>query len=623
MEIKFELKAPTHAVFDLGGHLYGQVIPSIAEFIANAYDAEANVVDITIERDPRGKVIKTIIKDDGHGMTTDECQEDFLYVGKRRRRSKGMMSKNNKRRVMGRKGIGKLAGFGIAEVMKIESFIEGKKTTFVMKTAEILDKRDTTYKFTGTVDDCDANRHGTIVTLDDMKELDRQWSDEYFRQRMAARFLAPGDDFIILVNSEQLRFDELDWFIRIPEEKGTWLTETLDHLGEVKYWIGFLNSDIPKPLEAGLTIYATERLVQEPWFFDITRYYAENRCIGQFICNGVDEGIDESTDMISSSRKTLMWENNSKLDPLYKFGQKTFESAVRDYDTKRQKAARKQIDRSPILKKRFDNLSPPAKKMYENFENTVTKTELSEDKVEKVLSSVIYGVENYKIQELISIVQNDPAAVDSLLEIFQSWKIAQAFAILDIVRMRLDTVTQLENMIFHGQANELDYQKLLEDHPWIINPGWLIPSANESIKKLAISRGFEKAILEKDKLGNWKQRPDFICVSHAGTIHVVEIKKPGRPNIPSDEARKILEYVVLVEELASEDGFTQEGNFSEIKGWFVCDKIREMDERVLQNGNISIIKWDRIADRAKLAVKEFQDEIDKYESNVETAEEET
>ena len=131
-----ELKIQPRVIDHLGIKMYQKPVDVISEFVANAWDADAERVDIELKD---GNIL---ISDNGHGMTFDECQNNFLTVGRNRRKvTKTDKSKNKKRPVLGRKGIGKFAGFGIAQHIKIETTSEdnGEKTVFQMDIAKILD----------------------------------------------------------------------------------------------------------------------------------------------------------------------------------------------------------------------------------------------------------------------------------------------------------------------------------------------------------------------------------------------------------------------------------------------------------------------------------------------------
>src|ERR1041385_1226582 len=71
----------------LGLQMYAGAVPAIAELISNAYDAMARNVFITI---PVGRPIEEAndeitVSDDGHGMSYQDSNEQYLTVGRARR----------------------------------------------------------------------------------------------------------------------------------------------------------------------------------------------------------------------------------------------------------------------------------------------------------------------------------------------------------------------------------------------------------------------------------------------------------------------------------------------------------------------------------------------------------
>ncbi|MGH7427514.1 MAG: ATP-binding protein, partial [Candidatus Methylomirabilaceae bacterium] len=110
--------------------LYDRVSAVVAELIANSYDADAENVTVRLPLDTllakadQGRAAHVIeVVDDGHGMTPDEVIDEYLKVGRDRRKAKagGNVSRKKGRPVMGRKGIGKLAPFGICERIEVLS----------------------------------------------------------------------------------------------------------------------------------------------------------------------------------------------------------------------------------------------------------------------------------------------------------------------------------------------------------------------------------------------------------------------------------------------------------------------------------------------------------------------
>ena len=107
----------------LGINLYSNVAAVLTETVANAWDADASEVRISLDKN---KGIITIY-DNGVGMTVSDMNNKYLKVGYRRRdQTNGQLTKGG-RQVMGRKGLGKLSLFSIADTIEVESFRDGER----------------------------------------------------------------------------------------------------------------------------------------------------------------------------------------------------------------------------------------------------------------------------------------------------------------------------------------------------------------------------------------------------------------------------------------------------------------------------------------------------------------
>lgn len=158
----------------LGIQMYQSPVAAIAELVANAWDADATRVSISLPPsiNPFAEIV---ISDDGIGMKFSECQDRFLNVGRARRGSAGTeRSPSKQRRILGRKGIGKFAGFGIAQVIQVETVSQenGERTVFEMDINKI--RTDDYVSVNGTEiavidyngpDDDRRKHHGTTIRL--------------------------------------------------------------------------------------------------------------------------------------------------------------------------------------------------------------------------------------------------------------------------------------------------------------------------------------------------------------------------------------------------------------------------------------------------------------------------
>lgn len=131
----------------------------------------------------------------------------FLTVGfDKRKDNPNAKSKLFKRDLMGRKGIGKFAGFGISEVIEICTISKetGEKTNFTLDLNKIRSSDDYVKTESMAIDvtthtapsESEKENHGTIITLKSLK-ISRLLSEGSFGTSMARRFAinSGGDDF--------------------------------------------------------------------------------------------------------------------------------------------------------------------------------------------------------------------------------------------------------------------------------------------------------------------------------------------------------------------------------------------------------------------------------------------
>lgn len=127
---KYKINIDPRILELLGPSLYTNIYYILAELIANAYDANASNVYI-IQKDDR-----LIVEDDGNGMSYDEGDIDkFLNVAVETRVTGAdayVKGSNNRRKKMGRKGVGKLAALSVSENVDVLTVKNGEKSGFIL-----------------------------------------------------------------------------------------------------------------------------------------------------------------------------------------------------------------------------------------------------------------------------------------------------------------------------------------------------------------------------------------------------------------------------------------------------------------------------------------------------------
>lgn len=201
---EFKLEVDLNVLNHLGIGLYSSTPAVVTEIVANAWDADATRVDINIKD---GTIV---VQDDGHGMGGSELQGRFLKVGyARREQLGGSRSPKFDRPVMGRKGIGKLAMFSLANRIDIWSKKEGDKdvagAVLVDKLREQI-RKNITYTLEPVSESHDwKSITGTKILLSQLNSGTDK-TEAFLRPRIARRFSVVGDthNFKVFINGAEV-----------------------------------------------------------------------------------------------------------------------------------------------------------------------------------------------------------------------------------------------------------------------------------------------------------------------------------------------------------------------------------------------------------------------------------
>lgn len=211
----YQMRLSLSVLDDLGINLYSSVPAVLSEVIANAWDADAELVDIQLLGD------RIVIVDDGHGMNLEDVNDRYLHVGYRRR-DEGRSTTPSGRPVMGRKGIGKLSLFAIAEDIQVETVRDGQAHAFLLETSEIRriieeSQGQEAYRPTPLPTDAIDFERGTRLTLTTLRKAADGRAGGGLRKRVARRFGVLGDqhDFTVQIDGETVTVSDRGYWTQI------------------------------------------------------------------------------------------------------------------------------------------------------------------------------------------------------------------------------------------------------------------------------------------------------------------------------------------------------------------------------------------------------------------------
>ena len=311
MDEVLSMKFDPNTIEHLGVKMYSRVPTAVAELIANAYDADATKVFVHLEN---GESKRVIVEDNGAGMTFEEVNNNFLKIGRNRRKEGDEKSPSGKRRATGRKGLGKLALFGIGEVIEVETVKGGTRVVFKMEWSKLKDTHDKDYEpEIVSVEEAKGVTSGTKIILSNLKRRN-DFNEEELAASLSKLFNFFDKDFQVFVKNEgtvipvnnELKYSlvEEQFFFNFPDYLGA---KDISHTfnGEIKGKI--ITSEKPlNPGMRGITLFANGRLVNAPEFFG----RSESSHFYSYVTGWLEVDFldDWEEDVISTNRQSLNWE---------------------------------------------------------------------------------------------------------------------------------------------------------------------------------------------------------------------------------------------------------------------------------------------------------------------------
>ncbi|MFO0875337.1 MAG: ATP-binding protein [Phycisphaerales bacterium] len=612
----------------LGVQMYaGRPVPAIAELVSNAWDADATQVEVRLPLgepwDPTNNDQFIEVSDNGNGMTWEMVRDAYLNVGRDRRKAEGTDKSPGGRHLQGRKGVGKLAGFGIADTLEVQTVFketdrELKQKTLVWFKLDLsnltkveLGPAPAKIIFAGPVSD--APRHarttkGTTVILRHLHERKARNADEFHRS-MAQRFLLVGSNFCVRINGDPLREEDIK--LQLREPKQGWATDNVAGCGPVKYWIGF--TEHPRKQNegelTGVLIYTRGKISQEETFFDIsggvTGQHGLRYLVGMVKAEWLDAGVD-TPDHIATPRDSIAWESPEGA-ALKEWGQTLLRKALADWAKFRASLREKQITEvSPRVQARIDGLAPSYKEAALQFVEKFKSVEMEPTEFEDILSWFLDALENATLRSILQkLRETNVTDLKQLDDLLAKMEVRTAVTLLQIIDSNLAAIETLEKM-HHQDARERGVlSKHLEANPWLIDPTWML---NKSEARVATWIESQSGLTRKKQKGD-DDRADFFCVGVGGTLHIVEIKRGGHVATVKDinQADKYRKYVsTRFDELSDPKAI----RYSHVQSHLISAELNEdaqsISESFSKSGWVFFTTWDDLIERAKQSHNQFR-----------------
>ncbi len=318
-EKKLKMTFDPNTIEHLGVRMYSTLPPVLAELVANAYDADANRVSLILNDSTEDKEI--IVEDDGEGMSFDEINDKFLRIGRNRReRDEIELTQKYGRKVIGKKGLGKLSFFGIAHEIRISTKKDGKENIFQMNWEDIKkEQKEYEPKVIERDKSCKSTKQGTTITL---KRIQRKsdFSPEDLADSLSKMFIVDRNfkieirhnkDNPIPVTNERRHASlekEIEW--KIPDDlPDDYEDRDYYRTKEIKGCLIAAKKPVPLGTNMrGITLFSRKKMVNQPESFSdgSASSFFFNYLTGWLEVDFIDDLKD---DVITTNRQSLNWEH--------------------------------------------------------------------------------------------------------------------------------------------------------------------------------------------------------------------------------------------------------------------------------------------------------------------------
>ena len=551
-EPKYKMTMSLSVLNHLGIGLYSNVPAVLSEVVANAWDADAKRVSIDIDPD-QGKIS---IEDDGHGMSVADANERYLTVGYERRKAPGgTKTPGFGRRVMGRKGIGKLSLFSIAKKVEVHSMKEAERHGFRMNLGDIEQKiragQEGDY-FPDAIDIGEVKlTRGTKIILTDMNRgLHR--SSKALRRRLARRFsvIDGSNDFEIILDGSPIRIEDRGYYDKLQyiwtfgdrglgakDMAGRSLQRHEDRKNEVEVdgstfridgWIGTVEqSGQLKDTDANesmnkIVLMVRGKLAQE----DILEEFAEGGLYTKYVIGEIHADfldMDDEDDIATTSRQRII-EDAPRYQALRSKVQDELKFIQGRWTDLRNKGGRKVALKIPQIKEWHAQLDQDHKKAAARLFGRINQMPI-EDPSEKrrIFIGSILAFESLRFRNLLH--RLDAVSVESLgrlEEVFVQLDDLEASAYYQITRDRLEVIRKLMNLV-DDDAKERALQEHLFKHLWLLDPSWERATHTEHMEKRIYTAlgGVFHSLPEEQR----NTRLDIHYATTAGKHVIIELKR--------------------------------------------------------------------------------------------------
>ncbi len=631
---KYRMRIELGVLDHLGLNLYSNIPAVLAEAVANAWDADATQVDIVIDRGAQA----ITITDNGCGMDQEDINKRFLAVGYRRRDKQPVTTPRHGRHVMGRKGIGKLSLFSIAERIEVQSSKSNAQGEPIAEPQALLLDADVIRECIASQQEQDYHptpldpqsvsiKAGTRLHLTNLKTHATRMTARSLRVRLARRFSVIGEthSFGVMIDGDAIGIEDRDYFKKIEylwsigdvgdayERLATDAKRKSRLTGEVSKpngwtisgWVGTFDEQKNIEDEANaISVLAWGKLVQE----DLLSHVKEGGLyskylIGELRADFID--MDSADDIATSDRQRLK-ETDPRFEALVEWlqGEVLREIGNNWRDWRRDDGMRSALE-EPVVSEWYDSLPTGAQKYAKRLFGRIGQMAKNDPHTRRALyKHGILAFERLRFKEALDAVERIEGPEDLALldEFVTGLDDLEAAYYYQIVQGRIEVMRQFEKVVDNEQETVI--QRHVFNHLWLLHPSWERASTNERIEE-SVTKEFGKLdakLSDQERRG----RIDIRYRTAAGKNIIIELKKYDRVVTLGELFDQLQKYRnALAKVLTLFPDEPQDIELIAILGQPVANASQEEVKRSLAGIDARVILYDQL-------IKETQDSYREY-----------
>lgn len=489
------------------GHIARDPEVALTELVANAWDAGAAKVDISI---PLAKGANLIVRDDGHGMSAAQFRARWMTLGYDREKHQGRdvefppERKDLKRKAYGHNGVGRHGLLCFADAYSVETWRGGKGASFAIGTQS----RKNPFRIENETE-LIRGGSGTVLSVSVMRHLP---DPDRIRQILSARFLH-DPQFVVLVNGESVSLEDQSGLIerRALEIPGC---------GSVEAFVVDSTRSAKSTLYQGVAFWVNGRLVGTPSWVVGNEAVTDRRAR---FARRYSIVVKTEDDWISDVEPDWSrFKSGEHADSLF--------HEVREYAQEMLlKLSSNMVEESSeevLVRKReqFKELTPLGRIEVAGFTQELVRAvpTIRPD----TLSAAVQAVINLERARggaalLEKLTKLDEADIEGLDRLLGQWSVQDALSVLDEIDHRLAVVVAIEKLSGDPATDELHtLHPLVTQARWIFGPEF---DSSEYVSNVSLKTATEK-IFEKrvdaTAFKNARKRPDIVGLADA-TLSVV------------------------------------------------------------------------------------------------------